>query len=100
MKTTQYLLVYGRVQGVGFRYFTRNSAIHLGVTGWVRNLHDGRVELVAHGLPEILIKFKELLRRGPASAKVSSIEVQVVVTEQSMKEFEIREDGEALCLKK
>lgn len=88
------------MQGVGFRYFALDCASRLGVTGWVRNLHDGRVEAVIQGLPEKLTEIQMLLRRGPARAKVSSLEVQVVVMEQNMKEFEIRDDGVTACLKK
>jgi len=66
--------VSGRVQGVGFRYFVRTAAQSLDVSGWVRNRHDGRVELVAEGLPAQL---KELIRqvgRGPSGSNVKDIE--------------------------
>jgi acylphosphatase len=67
------LLVLGRVQNVGYRYFTRKTAIKLGISGSVRNLPDGNVEIVAQGTPEQLEILKEELLRGPISAKVSKI---------------------------
>jgi acylphosphatase len=70
-------LVSGRVQGVFFRDGTRKKAIELDITGWVRNLSDGRVELIACGTVESIRKLEIWLRKGtPAS------EVQEVVTEE------------------
>jgi len=66
-------VVEGHVQGVGFRYFTLEQAQRLGLTGWVRNLPNGRVEVSAEGFPEDL---EELLRRlydGPSGAYVRNI---------------------------
>ena len=67
--------VSGRVQGVGFRDFACRSARQLGLVGYVRNLPDGRVEVVAEGSEEQLQAFLEQLRRGPAAARVSGVEV-------------------------
>lgn len=68
--------ITGQVQGVGFRYFVLQCANDLGLTGWVRNLWDGRVEVTAEGphdnLNQLLIK----LRRGPLSADVESIDYE------------------------
>lgn len=100
MRITQHLLISGQVQGVGFRYFTQEWANRLGLTGWVRNLHDGRVEAILQGQPEKLEEMRKVLQRGPARGDVRSLEVQVVVSQQSMKEFNIVEDGEGPCLKK
>ena len=49
MRVARRYVVSGRVQGVGFRYFTQDTALHEGVTGWVRNLPDGRVEALVEG---------------------------------------------------
>ena len=64
----------GRVQGVGFRWFTRRVAQDLGVAGRVRNLPDGRVEVEAAGAPERLDAFRERLRQGPPGARVTHLE--------------------------
>jgi acylphosphatase len=67
-------LVSGRVQGVGYRYFAMRAAESLGITGFARNLVDGRVEVVAEGPEELLAELEQQLRQGPAFAAVSSVE--------------------------
>lgn len=63
--------IVGRVQGVGFRYWTLRHARRLGVRGWVRNGHDGRsVEVVAEGEPTQIDELEALLRRGPPGSFV------------------------------
>ena len=77
MPDTQYyslqLHVSGRVQMVGFRYFTVNRAVRYGVTGRVRNLYDGRVEIQAEGTKQALTMFLEDMRMGPRSAHVENV---------------------------
>jgi acylphosphatase len=68
------LLVSGRVQGVGYRYFAERSAQEIGVTGWARNLDDGRVEVHANGTATQLEEFEARLRKGPRFADVRSVE--------------------------
>ena len=68
--------VHGRVQGVGYRYFAQKSANELGVTGYTRNLDDGRVEVYAVGTGEQLSQLSGLLRRGPRWADVRGVEEQ------------------------
>ena len=70
---TRRFLVSGMVQGVGFRYFARREAARLGLTGWVRNLDDGRVEAMAWGSAAQLEEFERALRRGPAAASVTDV---------------------------
>ncbi len=69
------MIVRGRVQGVGFRWSTRERARELGLGGWVANLEDGGVEVSAQGEATAVDEFVEWLRRGPASARVESAAV-------------------------
>jgi len=71
-----YVAVRGRVQGVGFRWFVRERARSLGLTGWVRNQQDGSVEVLALGDDLALEKLREFLRSGPQGARVSHVEDQ------------------------
>jgi acylphosphatase len=73
-RTAKRFIVSGRVQGVGFRYFVLRQARTLGLAGWVRNLADGRVEAFIEGAPDQLERIEELLRQGPAGARVKSLE--------------------------
>lgn len=66
--------VYGRVQGVGFRWWTRLTAEELGLTGTVRNLADGSVEVCAWGPPAALARFEEFLIGGPRLACVDRLD--------------------------
>ncbi len=68
-------LVRGRVQGVGFRYWTRHRASLLGLKGWVRNRPDGAVEGVMKGRDEQLNAMLEQLHCGPSGARVDDVEV-------------------------
>jgi acylphosphatase len=62
--------VSGIVQGVGFRYFVRDEAVKAGAVGWVRNLHDGRVEFIAEGTTSGLQALMKQVRRGPLGGRV------------------------------
>lgn len=80
--------VSGRVQGVFFRASTRDQARHLGLTGWVCNLPNGNVELLACGEEFALARLKDWLHQGPPMARVT----QVVVSdadEQNTEDFRI-----------
>ena len=66
-------VVDGMVQGVGFRYFVRRKALELGLSGSVRNLPDGRVEVVASGEREPADQLEAALWRGPSMAKVTDV---------------------------
>jgi acylphosphatase len=69
------VLISGRVQGVAYRYFAEKYALTYGVTGWVRNLFDGRVEVLAEGDRERLDLFLARLKEGPRMARVEGFEV-------------------------
>lgn len=68
--------ITGVVQGVGFRWWARHTATDLGLRGTVRNARDGSVELEAEGEPEALKRLEERLARGPAAARVDSLETE------------------------
>lgn len=70
-------LISGRVQGVAFRYYARDEAERLGVAGWVRNLRDGRVELLAEGDAASVDALIGWCRRGPPSARVEAVDVRI-----------------------
>ncbi len=67
------LIVRGRVQGVGYRYFALQAARELNVGGFARNLPDGSVEVLAEGDETALIAFETRLREGPSFARVSAV---------------------------
>jgi len=68
--------VRGRVQGVGYRYFVQDAAQELGLSGYAKNLEDGRVEVYAVGAPEALAELDGLLWKGPRWAEVRGVEQQ------------------------
>ncbi len=68
--------ISGRVQGVFYRASTHDKATALGLEGWVRNLPDGRVELVAEGPAEKIEELLEWCKQGPPGARVTNIEVE------------------------
>jgi acylphosphatase len=82
--------VSGRVQGVGYRYFAEQEAHRLGLTGFVRNMPDGSVEVVAEGDKNVLDGFLLLLRRGPSSAEVANIKSTFVPATGEFYDFTIR----------
>lgn len=66
-------IVRGRVQGVGFRWWTQRTAEGLGLQGWVRNRSDGTVEVSARGAPGALVALREALGEGPAGSRVEEV---------------------------
>ena len=83
------ILVRGTVQGVGFRYFTRQRAELHGVRGFVRNLPDGSVEVRAEGTPEAMGAFEADVRRGPQFGRVDDVAV-TPLSPRGFDSFEIR----------
>ena len=73
-KQAKRYFVAGMVQGVGFRYFTRDVAERLGISGFVRNLRDGRVEVYAIGTEQQHAELRALLERGPSFSSVSEVQ--------------------------
>ena len=81
--------VRGRVQGVGFRDYTQRVAARLGLTGYVRNLDDGRVEVYAAGPPQMLSDLAAALHQGPYLSVVHGVEEQDAAL-KSYSDFQIR----------
>ncbi|MGM0608032.1 MAG: acylphosphatase [Candidatus Muiribacteriota bacterium] len=89
MKKSLKAIVKGRVQGVGYRYFTLNKAKELGLSGFVRNLPDKTVEVVAEGESHLLKLLVESLKRGPFSAKVEKLDLKYYNYSGKYNEFKI-----------
>lgn len=82
------IVVRGRVQGVGFRFFAEHVARINGVAGWVRNRHDGTVEIEAEGEDDKLNAFLVEIRKGPRMSLVDDVSTQELET-QGEDEFRI-----------
>lgn len=80
----------GRVQGVGFRNFTQRAANQIGIGGWVMNLADGRVEIVAEGDKDKMAQFEKQFRRGPRPARVENVELKQETATNMFKNFSIK----------
>ena len=82
-------LISGRVQGVGFRYFTYEHARREGVSGFVRNLPDGRVEVEVEGEAEAVERVERAIRHGPPGARVHDVITHVLEPSGRAREFRI-----------
>ena len=90
MKKRVHVFYAGRVQGVGFRITAEETAQGLGVMGWVKNLRDGRVELVAEAEEATLHQFLEAIRTGPMKNFIQQVDVSWSNASDTFDEFEIR----------
>ena len=91
MKRVQrHLLIAGQVQRVYFRDTTLRLALQLGLTGWVRNLRDGRVEVVIQGDPAAVATLADWCRDGPPAARVESVEMLDEPPDPSLTTFAVR----------
>ena len=84
-----HLVVMGRVQGVGFRAFTCRRASHYGLTGWVKNTVDGRVESEAEGSQTAVDEFLRDLKQGPPWSSVEEVEVNWIESRNNETAFEV-----------
>jgi len=84
-----HIFVKGIVQGVFFRHFTSQQAKQMGIKGWVRNLPDGRVEMVCEGDEDSIEKIIAWSRRGPQGAVVEDIEVRYEEYKNEFTDFKI-----------
>ncbi len=82
--------VHGRVQGVGFRYYTRLKAQELGIHGWVKNMPDGSVESCICGDAMQIKSMQAWLSHGPAGANVESVTVSPLVLTKILNDFSVR----------
>jgi acylphosphatase len=82
--------VFGRVQGVNFRYYTAREAITLGLVGWVANRFDGSVELVAEGEKATLQRLLVFLHRGSPSARVDRVQAEWSESTGEFDRFRVR----------
>lgn len=82
-------LVSGLVQGVAFRWFTKETAQRLGLAGWVRNLPDGRVETLLQGADEALALALSALQTGPPHARVAAVACRDVPEDPSLRGFAV-----------
>jgi len=89
MKARRFVIT-GRVQGVGFRWYTMRKARSLGITGWVRNLRDGSVEVWAEGDPVMLDALESDLFSGPPGAMVRDVAAEESSPTGSHTGFEVR----------
>jgi acylphosphatase len=87
---TYILTVSGRVQGVGYRYFIEDSALLLGVKGFVRNTPDNKVEIVCQGDEKSLEQFFASVKKGPAFARVDEIIKDKISASGNYSSFEIK----------
>lgn len=86
----RHLVIRGRVQGVGYRAFVEDAALHRGLDGWVRNRRDGTVEAVFAGSPQAVDAMVEECRRGPPGAWVDALDHH----EADANELKRRREGE------
>ncbi len=82
--------VSGVVQGVNFRSWTRSQADNLNIKGWVRNLSDGRVEVLAQGSEDSLEELKKRLFNGPTMSRVEDVQCEWIDYDKEHSSFELR----------
>lgn len=85
-----HIIVEGKVQGVGFRYHAHQTAQELGLSGWVKNLPDGTVEIAAEGESDKLQKLIDWAKKGPANARVTQVHARIIPALNEMADFQIR----------
>jgi acylphosphatase len=89
VKKALHIIVHGRVQGVGFRYFVQNTGDQLGLTGNVCNCADGSVEIVVEGVPKRLEEFTGQVKKGPRLGWVERVEIHEIPPTGNFSSFQI-----------
>jgi len=87
------IIVSGKVQGVGFRFYTQRKAIELGLTGYVQNLPNGNVEIIAVGEPTQIEVLREWAKSGSPNAIVDNLDIKSSNDDQEYNSFDIRREG-------
>lgn len=85
-----HLSIYGRVHGVGYRYFSQMKAIQYGIKGWVRNCDDGSVEMIAEGTMDMLKEFIEDIKKGNPFSTVDNVIVTENTNTEGFHSFKIK----------
>jgi acylphosphatase len=85
-----HVIVSGRVQGVAFRWYAQREAEDRGLTGWVRNRRNGRVEVCVEGERSEVAEFAEWMRRGPMLARVDEVEETWAQASGEFADFQVR----------
>ena len=87
---TAQIIINGLVQGVYFRYYTKKTALSLGLTGFVKNLKDGSVEIVVRGNKDNINKLINWCKKGSEQAKVENVKIKEINLIEKFNLFEIR----------
>jgi acylphosphatase len=90
MNVVRHVLIRGRVQGVGYRYFVQRAALNAGLEGWVRNRRDGSVEALLSGPSERVRQVVDACRRGPPASRVDAVDER----EGASADLHLRRPGE------
>ena len=90
MKEQRAIKIFGKVQGVGFRFFATRTARRLELKGWIRNLRDGTVDAVVEGEPQAIDEWIDELKEGPRYAEVSKIEQEKRDFTGRLGDFDVR----------
>ena len=85
-----HIFAHGRVQGVNFRFYVQRKAVELGLNGYVRNLHDGRVEIVAQGLQENVQRLLGYVRGNPGLSQVVKLDIDWEESLGNFSSFHVR----------
>lgn len=85
-----FMVIGGRVQGVGFRYFALNKALQFNITGWVKNTPEGKVEIEASGELQNINTFVDWMKTGPARAVIKTFSVSEIEPIRDFADFIIR----------
>ena len=90
MRVARRYVISGRVQGVGFRFFTEAAASREGLHGWVQNVPDGTVEIWAEGEQESMERFERNVRQGPPGARVTDVQIEDLSPSHRVTGFSVR----------